>query len=196
MPQCYQLTQDQLTQYLALGYTKLGGPFNSQAECNANCGSQSGSAGAGSGAAGASSGASFASSGSAAGAWYCVEGAHSSAGGVSVGCCGSTLSTTLNAQVTTGSGCSCAGTSNIPIVWNGTAWTGSGALGTCGHTLTITLSCSGSTWTLQYIGSGGCSSGSITPTGTCPPLTGVFAGSDACCTGGLGFPLTYTIVVS
>jgi hypothetical protein len=48
MPQCYQLTQTELNNLLAAGYTLVGGPFNSQDECNQNCGSASGSAGPGS----------------------------------------------------------------------------------------------------------------------------------------------------
>jgi hypothetical protein len=65
------------------------------------------------------------------------------AGGVVTTCCGNTLPTTLHATIANVLNAACAANTTIALVYDaGTAtWIGTGALGSCGHDITIEIFC-------------------------------------------------------
>jgi hypothetical protein len=162
MPQCLGLSDSDLASLLAQGWTQVSGPFNTLAECNANCGSSS---------------------------------ASSSVPLIPNGCCPggtpSVLHATLSSPDPT---CACI-SGVITLNYNGSSWIGTGPLGSCGTSITITLTCSGTAWNFTFTTGANCSSsgGPVSPV-TCNPFHAtVNAAADTKCCNGISGPTTYTI---
>jgi hypothetical protein len=96
---CYELTEDDLNSYLALGYRLVSGPHSTLEECSINCGSSSSSSSSGTS---ASSGSSGSSSG---GPVTCTD------------CCPYEISENLTLTITS-SDCEELIGREIPLVWN------------------------------------------------------------------------------
>lgn len=115
MGDCFFLSQDELQTYLNNGYVQLGGPFNSQNDCVANCG-------------GSSSQAQSSSQGQ--------SSSSSAAANVPI-CCPNGIPQNLHATYTDAGGCACMNGLSVAISYNGSVWTGSTT--GCGHTITVIL---------------------------------------------------------
>ena len=113
----------------------------------------------------------------------------SSESGVVTSCCpDNEIPGTLYATVSGSESCSCFNTSvRIPLTWNGSAWTGSGSMGTCGHTLSLVLECfEDGLWFCIVDTSPECMTGTLTGfASSCDPfsINFTFAGSLTCCAG-------------
>ncbi len=125
--------------------------------------------------------------------------------GQTTSCCpGTTVPNTLHATLSDNIGCACV-SGTIALTFNaGTSqWTGTGAFGTCGHTLSIALACTTigpqSFWQVTVSYPDGCEVGSFTfnanAGGTCSPFQQVFSIplSGVCgCASNAGYTITVT----
>ena len=109
-------------------------------------------------------------------------------------CCNDNIPNVLTATV---SGSCLASSFTLSLVWDGFlgAWVGYHPTLFAGHDIKLTLSCSGSTWTLQMTDSSPCVDDSTTATGTCNPLSlsGTLTGSGIGCCDGAGTTISVTI---
>lgn len=92
------------------------------------------------------------------------------------GCCGSGVATTLTATFGSSGACACPIGATISIVWNGTAWVGSGTPGTCGNQFNLSMTCVAGNYQMVLSFPGGCRA-NITcglVSASCSPFSQVF----------------------
>lgn len=121
----------------------------------------------------------------------------SGAAQIAVSCCSGFLPSTLYATITPGSSpCACMGSAfSFALTYNGTIWTGTHAIGSCGHNITITVS---TDCILTIVFPDSCRSDITNPAGSggCSPAwnrtTDEVSLISCCSVGGTNFTLTVT----